>query len=768
MRVAIAALLVLATLAAITPNATAQISTPLNPSGIANSGLTPAVDVEGSTIGIAHYTAGGQLVFTYSINGGTTWTDRFVTGASGLTTSRRLDVTIDDASHFNVWRMTDNCAGSMVRYRSLDSGFSWTSITDTNGLNGALANTGGSTSCSSTGSGVFYKWVDTASFENLGSNAVQWYMGRTLGTFTSAGDSLTYCGGAVMRYYDGVTFTTILTRTGTCRQGQSGGGWTFTGGASKMTDTNTAQVVTWDSSNTARLYRRVSGAWDGGVNLDDTGNPLPSRSGPVAIFEMGGPYMFGAQVPTAMYAAEFVGVSSFATHYMTLLGSTVADSGKSGNRLGVLMQESTEFPVAIYHSCDAGDSWARLQLTSFDAYPANPRMTPTVSGGFGVVATTNTGLSWQTTVDATCATSGTGGSGGSSGSFSIQEIFCSDRHDEAGKFGYNYREDVNSFDANVFQDPNIDHGFEFVGNTNDYAYLAKTFTPATASTGMRVIFRIEASADAATTVFRVGFSLENHVTSGWQNGDTTLTNAAKGDGGDPGTLPATGAFFNWIEVRFEERNNDWYARVFYYNQGDRYQIGGSDLFDNPNTATYYSFEVDTSATHPYYKMRRMVKNADDSAYVAESIGGTGTPFERDLTAAANPTNPSNIFGDIADAPLYSQWFVGGAVALGNAHTLLDDGNQEATSPSTCIYDLYGQAVVDGSVGATGPATNPNGDAYIPPATDTDASGTGAADSDGLFEVSGRKAIYYSAALILAFLFVGYRFTAGNRKRNDSE
>lgn len=675
-----ATLTILAALAfAPIPQVAATLSTVVHPSNIANSGILPAADVEGTVIGIAHYTSGGTLIFTYSTNSGTSWADRFVSGATGLTTTRRLDVTVESASIFNVWRMdTATCKSAMTRYRSTDAGFSWTATTDAINLNTAFS-VGFDTCLNSHNSIPF-----VADFQDLGGGAVAWYYGRSLTAAGGGSTSDQYCGGGLIRHFDGTsTYTTVYTRTG-CKQGNLLTSWTFTGGALFITSTSAGKLVVVDSGttvggtnpsgNTARLYTKTAGTWDAGLNLDDSGNPLASRAGPVDAFSATGPYIFAATATPTLYAADQVGSSSFFAYSVGQLSSKYYDAVASSSRLVIALQESSSIPTALAQSCNGGQTWSRVDLTVTNLYPSTPRVASLGSGTVGFAFQTNTGLGWQTSADASCA--------GESTPVVDPNAFtswCSNPGitnfggDPDADFGYDYTEDVD-FDDNLNDIPGIADGYVLNSQESDSAYLGKGWE--TASQAAKVYFRISAGADGLSSVFRAHFSFDNAAPDSTSSGDGQTT----------------GAFTDWVGARFQEDGSRWRISIIYNNGGmDPYlQYGSQVLYAaNPQTPRLFSFTADVR-NDGFLEIRDETSN--QTILEVSNMATSGFP----------------LLASKAEDPMYSQWFVtSGTSNLGYRNTYLDDPTDGVDSDdSTCIFWLDQPVVLPGDPGTTPPSTVP--------------------------------------------------------------
>lgn len=762
----LAALLTLGGILAFAPVPTAAAEGTTSSINFASfNGITTATnpllesDRSGNIVALAYVSPTNAVLFSYSLDSGATWTNR----ATGITISAgaRPHPMVVSATTFRfLWS-----DGTTIHIQqSTDSGLSWTEIITDAPLGG----------------------VSTHPFvQTTGTTAFYYGMGGGCNPRN-----------AVVRYWSGSAWSTVWNRAfGACTTAYAYITFEFT---------DPLNGIVWTGYNDNSMFREIvaNGAVVGGVvAVDDSFTPIPGRVRP--FFGVSGLSFACGGTPSRVYSLRPDGASAFIS-YQTgapgalcsaldddLINAGASDFIRDGNRFAFVTSESTTFPLTLWASCDEGVTWARTELEpAGGTSPSRPTIvgigeTKILAafkyGGNGIAVVTNH-------LDPTTCTGSPvgGGSQAQSGDFTIDPAFCSNPNET--RWGYNFQEDVVEWDTERPEIWNIDHGYLFVGDTDDYAFLAKGNTEGTSTLGWRILFKIEAEGGGVDpdndpnlpgtndveSVFRAGFSFRDAFAEGWVNELDALmpfTDDAKGNGGDPGDDPPhTGVFADFIEARFEEEGQDWEIRVVLYAGANRYELGQAVLVDDPEVGQTYSFEVDTGADPPFYRVRRISELTFESEQLLANA-----PLEKTLTSADHPHINPAVFTSIDDDAMYSQWFIGAGTIAQTTFTVLDDGrtssNTLSTAPSTCIYDFYGTWVPSGSVGRSGPAAAPNGDVQptsqvqANPGTATSQTGT---FGGGLIAVSARNAIFMSIASILAFLAIGYRFTAGNRRRGGEE
>lgn len=340
-----------------------------------------------------------------------------------------------------------------------------------------------------------------------------------------------------------------------------------------------------------------------------------------------------------------------------------------------------------------------------------------------------------------------------------EPIFCSARGN--ARFGYNYAEDVERYDAPFFDlATGIEAGYLFQGHPDNFAYLGAMLNPQPAA---QVRFKIETAHDSVDSLFRVVFSFIDHTPyivdePGVPDAEKVywLNDEAKGNG------KTSGVFDRAIEVQFKEAGNDWSIQLYYVEPGGgRTQLGKAWLGGTPNKPTAYSFTVDARSS----EMKVTVKYAN-----GDRIG---------VGSLENRTLPPSF----ADQSIRGQWFVGyaadsfandfvefqtGGLSHTWAETHLED-KSKATA-STCIYGLVQQGnpsagpAVGGKVGdpgAGGPllnSSNPTGAAQgITDANDPETSTAEQVDTgDWLAGASSQVKLWVGLALLLGFILLGRR------------
>lgn len=288
---------------------------------------------------------------------------------------------------------------------------------------------------------------------------------------------------------------------------------------------------------------------------------------------------------------------------------------------------------------------------------------------------------------------GTPATGGTSGRIFVDNIkfeeplipgviFCSNPFEN--NFGYEFVEDVDydpDLTGNNFND--LDDAFVFEGSLTNSDYLAKGFS--TGGKAVAVNFTLEAATEAASSLFRVAFTLGN-------NGIPSALN--KGDGTDGGN------FDNHVGVRLAEEGDEWNIGIYENVGGAGYNRIGSDVnLPGPNGITDFRFEVDS----------REISGRTATLYANGAV-----LMQRQISA----TFTEEIWED--------QWFVGTAASLLNnlnVHTYLNDNDEPADS--TCIFDLIGGMEQEGSSGSTPHSQIPD----IPDDGDQDGNGQGTTGDD---------------------------------------
>lgn len=266
-----------------------------------------------------------------------------------------------------------------------------------------------------------------------------------------------------------------------------------------------------------------------------------------------------------------------------------------------------------------------------------------------------------------------------------RNFFCSDigtlnfGGDPNADYGYNYVEDVDTEVQGVgYGDSEFADGFHFSGDSGDFAYMGKSWTPGTR--GLQAYFRIEASVDGQDSVFRTAFS----EVSG------TASATTKGNGIN------TQHFGSHLAVRFTEVGNDWRINLeeVQTSGGSTSELGGAFLGFNPNTPTTFFLTVDTRSGRNYVNVGSLDSDGDPTVILNQTLSSFWT-----------------------DDLLLSQWYVGQDVDGGvNAHTFLDDHDNGQGDFSTCLYDLTtAGSAATGSQGTT--------DTEVPGASETSTSTT---------------------------------------------
>lgn len=290
-------------------------------------------------------------------------------------------------------------------------------------------------------------------------------------------------------------------------------------------------------------------------------------------------------------------------------------------------------------------------------------------------------------------------------------------------FGYTYSEGV------VFADDSEDFSEAFIsfedylmfeGDNDNSAYLAKGFT--TGSTGVANIANIEAAEEATQSVFFIAFTTG---AGGLPSVTTKATEVDKDDGIDGGN------FDNSIQVRFLETSTNWAIKFFSNVAGDRNPIGSVvNHGGDPNAAKVYNFTVDSLATTFTLK------------------DGNG-----------NVITTQNLPVGLHNAVWKDMWYVGKGDSLDfNAQTGVDDNTDaDDNRNSTCIYDLTGTLVVDGSAGST-PGS------LVPDSTSTPTGGGGA--GGGLSGFDETTSIWASLITIGVFGLLAIAISRGRFKRGD--
>jgi hypothetical protein len=252
-------------------------------------------------------------------------------------------------------------------------------------------------------------------------------------------------------------------------------------------------------------------------------------------------------------------------------------------------------------------------------------------------------------------------------------------------FGYNYVEGV-SFESALPSDISLNDGYRFSANADNHDYLAKGWT-STVVTEVYTRFTIEAAADGEASIIRFVFSFVDPTP--YLSG-TAYTTAAKGDG------ETTASFANFIEVEFTEVGNDWRIDWQRGISGTVVQVGPSFLGFNPNTATSFTWRIDTNGVNGY-------------AALTNEFG----------TDVLN-VSVSN-FGALAGDNIHQLWIVGESteaetILHGPAVTVMN--NNDGDWNSACIYFPEGDPSLIGSAGAApnNPDVDPGDVVDNPPVT----------------------------------------------------
>lgn len=305
-------------------------------------------------------------------------------------------------------------------------------------------------------------------------------------------------------------------------------------------------------------------------------------------------------------------------------------------------------------------------------------------------------------------------------------IFCAAPSED--NFGYDYNEEVEYVEEGESVAVSLEDSFEFSGDSDNTAYLAKAFEPGTKA--VATAFRVESAPTITDTdsIFRVAYT----------TGAATLSQGSSGDDGADMTAASNGEdggnFNDHVQVWLQEVADHWEIRI-------RTNVGGAGLttqggtvnYGDPDIATTFIFEVNSAATgytdHP-------LADREDTPFFG--FTGPGASTARLLDPDGDVIIERALPAGLVDAEWKDQWFMGkGDNNLGSAETYLDD-NQDVgqDSNSTCIYDLTGTATVVGSSGTTPNSETPD---FEPPADDSTctaifcppAAGIGGLSSDSI-------------------------------------
>lgn len=531
-----------------TTDATTTISTgPIT--NIPDSGRDPTMDVLDSTIAILHKTSANALVLTFSLNNGSTWADRAVTGP--ITNLNATAIIVLSPTSFVIYYTLST--GDLVSFRSTDSGFTWVGVSTSSYMPLIYDCAVGLAVAANANRSVIVV-VGANPSPTCGSNA-----GRVV-AYTSTDYGLTY----------GPQHSIVGAGAGT------------TNPLVEILFTSYGNFSVYSDSVGPTRVDVVNNATGTGYAIADAYVPA-AFTGPRGVIPQSDLGVFMRNTTTnAITLVQRVGATTFQSFNSGSALTKIQGFATSGRIGFVGYQDSSNSLVLTCTNIAGTPSWATSTLYG----PGNNTEIGLVVHDDELLIAFNNGvtLGFLRNDDMTCTSSG--------GASDAAGFWCSAPGDP--DFGFDFLEDVTRDTSDVLI--SIDPYYKFEGDSGDYGYLGKSFGGVSASGGtgsmdMKSYFRIEALSEGADSNFRSSFVFTPAT------GTNVTPIMDKGTGSTAGD--SSGDFSKHIEARWLETADDWNIRFFYVDEGsgitERTSFGAAAVVDNPNSPNSYVFHLNTTA-----------------------------------------------------------------------------------------------------------------------------------------------------------------------------